>query len=186
MGSASALITNKAQSSQPVSPPQKTGVFCSTICFPQLTEIVGEHSLVTEALDVLKLPPFPQARPESVPPEIVLTLIRRHPLLVRKERDKTFCIGNIRLYRLAKLHLEPKEPVPTIEYIGTMTRSRKRELLESLLIETFLLPAVFGRRDLELRALVEAYKRAESGHVLDFWPNPLGPEGLYRIPSDKK
>jgi hypothetical protein len=160
---------------------QATEVFSDRIVRMPLEAICGEHTLVTEFDRCLDLPYFPEPKAGCVPKDILRTLLERAPILICKEgKDRDACIGNVRLFRLARITLDSREPVPTIRYEGSLTGKRREQLREGLLIETFLLPAIFGRRAAELEALSVAWGRATTAKMLDFWRGPESFAELYR------
>ncbi len=158
-----------------------TGTFSSTIIPVRMEDISGEHGLVREFDQFLNLPYFPQPKPEFLPTDVVRILLGRTPLLVYRERKGQYtCIGNVRIYRMARLAFEPSELVPTISYSGSLTKIRRERLWEGLLIETFLLPAVFGRRGAELSALNAAWEKTSAAGLPDFWKGIGGFAEMYR------
>lgn len=168
--------------------PSKTGGFANQVVRMQLVDIGGEHSIVTDLDSELNLPYLSQPPQESLPKDVVRILLERTPLLTRQEKGHAVCIGNIRLYRLALVILGPSEFVPTIEHSGALTADRIERLRQGLLAETFLLPAVYGRRAPELKALRAAWERAAEAKMLEFWPCK-GFAGLYgedAVPPKKK
>jgi hypothetical protein len=158
----------------------KTGGFSDRIVPMRLDNICGEHSIVEELYIRLGLPYFPQPKVECLPKEIVRILLERTPLLIcQEQKDREACIGNVRVYRLARFALDPTEVVPTIRYAGSLTGKRRERLCEALLIETFLMPEIFGRRPAELKALSTAWERATTLGLLEFWKGS-GFAELYR------
>lgn len=150
--------------------PLLVGIFSKQIEPVRLAEIHGEHSLVSDIETVLNRPPFPLPPLKCLPPEVVRSVLESMPLLVMKEQDEVVCVGNIRLYRLANYALAPQEFVPTRQLAATLTNNGSDNLKNSLLAEAFLLPAIFGRRPAELRALKLAWQRAAEAKHLGFWP----------------
>ena len=149
----------------------------------RLEEITGEHPLVAKLEQVLKLPYFPQPRRECIPTGILIRLLERMPLLVTREGgDETgfACVGNVRLYRLARVSLPVTEFVPVIKNAAALTRDLQQDIENGILVETFLAPAVFGRRKDEAKALIAAWDRAAKGELLNFWGAGITPYGLFR------
>jgi hypothetical protein len=146
----------------------------------RLADIRGDHSLVKELQGALKLPPFALARSKCIPKDVVRILMERIPLLTCKEKNAIVCIGNIRLYRLASSVLDKSELVQTIQYSGSLSNKRRERLKQGLLIETFLMPAIFGRRAHELQALNSAWERVADANLLSFWAGVESLAELYR------
>jgi hypothetical protein len=141
---------------------------CQVIWVP-LVEITGEHRIVEELNRELELPYGSSPRQECIPKGVVHNLLERMPILIHREKDRVLCVGNIRLFRLARVVLDPSESVPTLEYKGNLSKERRERLREGLLIEAFLLPAIFGQRTSELQALSVGWERAEKAQMLKFW-----------------
>jgi hypothetical protein len=166
--------------------PLQSGCFSNSISEVQFGDIAGEHDLVKKLYAELNLPFFPQPPAECVPKHVVLSLLQRIPILIRKERGHTFCIGNVRLYRLGlAVQLDDGDSIRAVEYTGSLTKDRLAELKQGLLIETFLMPAIFGRRALETEALNIACARVAEKN-LDFWAAPDRLARLYREIPDRR
>lgn len=161
-------------------PKENSGTFSNQVVWMRLADIRGDHSLVKELQGALKLPPFALARSECIPKDVVRILVERIPLLTCKEKNAIVCIGNIRLYRLASSVLDKSELVQTIQYSGSLSNKRRERLKQGLLIETFLMPAIFGRRAHELQALNSAWERAADANLLSFWAGVGSLAELYR------
>lgn len=161
-------------------PKENSGTFPNQVVRMRLADIRGEHSLVKELEGVLKLPPFALPRSECMPKDVVRILVERIPLLTCKEKNAIVCIGNIRLYRLASFVLDESEFVQTIQYSGSLSNKRRERLKQGLLIETFLMPAIFGRRAHELQALSPAWGKAADANLLSFWAGCGSLAELYR------
>jgi hypothetical protein len=149
----------------------------------RLGEIRGEHSLVTKLEQKLQLPYFPQPRRECIPAGILIRLLERMPLVVTgdgSDENGFACVGNVRLYRLARISLPFTEFVPVIRYTAALTADVQQDLENGLLVETFLAPAVFGRRKHEVKALIAAWDRAAKSELLNFWGAGIDPYGLFR------
>jgi hypothetical protein len=160
---------------------QATGVFSDRIVRMPLEAICGEHALVTEFERCLDLPYFPEPKAGCMPKDILRTLLGRAPILICKQgKNRDACIGNVRLFRLARIALDASELVPTIRYEGSLTENRCERLRQGLLVETFLLPAIFGRRAVDLDALSAAWGKATTAKMLDFWSGPESFAELYR------
>jgi len=149
----------------------------------RLEEITCEHPLVTKLEQVLQLPYLPQPRRECIPAGILIRILERMPLQVTRDggHENGFaCVGNVRLYRLARYSLPATEFVPVIKIAAALTRDVQQDLERALLIETFLAPAVFGRRRDEVEALIAAWNRAAKNGLLNFWGAGVDPYGLFR------
>jgi len=163
-----------------VKPKQQSGCFSTIISEIPFGEITGEHDLVKQLYAELQLPYFPQPPVECIPKAVVLSLLRRIPILVRKEKGVNLCIGNVRLYRLGRaIPLDDGDRIRAVEYSGFLTKDRLAELKQDLLIETYLMPAVYGRRTPEAEALSSACARVAE-KCLEFWPTPEQLAKLYR------
>lgn len=176
---------NRAPQNQPKT---VSGAFSDQIAPMRLADICGEHSLIRKLDGVLKRPPFPTPKSEFMPPRVLRHLLERMPILIAQENGKTVCIGNVRLFRLAGTVL-PEESVPTVQYLGSLSRKRREQLEQAFLVETFLMPAIFGRREEELRALKAMWKRASDENLLDFWTGVDDLDALFRrdrVPAERK
>lgn len=126
----------------------------------RLGDITQEHHLVKELDRQLGLPFFAGPPKEFVPAAWLSALLERMPLMVRQDRGESIaCVGNIRLYRLARLVLSGDDMIPVHRHMGSLTVRRRERLLEGLLAETFLMPAIFGRRVEEVHALDAGWVR---------------------------
>jgi len=123
--------------------------------------------------------PFFAAPPcELIPVAWVIALLERMPLIVREDHGEgVTCVGNIRLYRFARIALSGNEMVPVHRDAGSLTLRRKQRLREGLLAETFPLPAVFGRRAEEVRALEMGWARVSQPEQMNI---EVDIAGLYR------
>lgn len=179
--------TEQAQHGKSDDQHPKTGEFSDRIVTYPLRTIQGEHPLVSSIEGLLNLPPFPQPPEDYVPKAVVHALLQRMPVLVRrekdaKEREVIWCIGNARIFRLASSVLDPDDLVPTIEYLGSFSAPRRKQLQQGMLIERFLLPAIFGRRKMEMASLGRAWDVALKNEekLLDFWQGIESFQRLYR------
>ena len=142
----------------------------------RLTDILEEHPLARDLEREIGTPFFAAPPHELVPAAWVMALLERMPLIVREDYGEgTTCVGNIRLYRLARIALSGDEMVSVRRDTGSLTAQRKRKLREGLLAEAFLLPAVFGRRAEEIRALELAWARISQPEQIE-----MDIAGLYR------
>lgn len=149
----------------------------------RLEEITCEHPLVAKLEKLLQLPYLPQPRRECIPAGILMRILERMPLQVTRHGgdDEGFaCVGNVRLYRLACISLPATEFVPAIKIAADLTNDLQQDLEKGLLVETFLAPAVFGRRKDEAEALIAAWNRAAKSGLLNFWGAGINPYGLFR------
>jgi len=146
-----------------------SGAFSKQVVPKQLEDIQGEHALVKGLEKTLKRLPIPLPGSEYMPPSVVLRLLDRMPILLTKENNTLYCIGNVRVYRLANCTLDRKELVPTLQYSGSLTSKRREQLVQGLLVEMFLLPSIFARRANDLQVLNSAWQKAKDAKLLDFW-----------------
>ena len=148
------------KSSQKTKMPAKVLEVLTTM---RLGDIAQEHHLVKNLDRELGLPFFAGPPKECVPAAWVIALLERMPLVVRQDHGESIaCVGNIRLYRMARVVLSGDDMVPVHRDIGSLTTRRKKRLLEGLLAETFLMPAIFGRRAGEIYALEAGWVRIQS------------------------
>lgn len=134
----------------------------------RLGNIKEIHPLVLEIEAALKQPAYPLPRKESAPAELVRILLDGTPLLIRTEANVTVCLGQFRMYRLAQYVLDPNEMVPVRNYEGSLNETRRAQSRQRVLLEMFLLPAVFGRGAAEMPALSSAWQRARGAGLLQF------------------
>lgn len=120
-----------------------------------ISEIVDIHPTIKDLEKNWAMPPFTPPLLDSLCPEGVVFMLKNLPICVTQCKSGYQCIGNIRMYRLARNLLDPKEKITAAI---TRFRLKKDEIHQRYLAEFFLLPAIHHLNRNEINIFFDLWK----------------------------
>ncbi len=133
-----------------------------------LAEISGVHNAILELESTLSLTPLSLPSREVLNAKILRSALTAYPIWVTRTKEKFVCVGNARLFRLAKSYLGVNDEIPVL-----VAKSRRtRDVIQTnYLVELYVLPAVFALGLDDVRRLHEIWKNnLENQHLKTAFP----------------
>jgi len=131
-----------------------------------LNQISGLHPRAKKLILENPYPSLASISEADWPREVILTLLKLHPIIIRRTENKIECVGNIRMYQISCKFLQLKDTVSVLE-----VRSRLNKEIDKLYwAENLLLPIITDlgpKRHLRLHEYWGKFKSLE----VSLWKN---------------
>jgi hypothetical protein len=134
----------------------------------RLVDITAVHGAILELESALSMPPLNLPPEEVRAVKILRSVLIVHPIPVIRAKEKFLCVGNARLFRLAKSCLATNDEIPALVLKSRCTREA---LQINYLVELYALPAVLALELDDVRRLHDVWKNnPDNPHLSTAFP----------------